>query len=101
MRDQDPESRAPRRSVVCPERRALASAGATQIPDENSALGRTLRRGGGAPADNTHWLSVPMMLNIGRNIPATMVPTIPPRNTIISGSMAAVRLSTASSTSRS
>ena len=48
-----------------------------------------------------YWLSCPMMANIGRNIPATITPTIPPRNTIISGSIAAVMLSTASSTSRS
>lgn len=52
-------------------------------------------------APEPHLLSCPMMLNIGRNIPATMVPTMPPRKTIIRGSMAAVRLSTASSTSRS
>lgn len=52
-------------------------------------------------ADNSYWLSWPMMLNIGRNIPATMVPTMPPRKTIMIGSMAAVMLSTASSTSRS
>lgn len=50
---------------------------------------------------SVHLLSWPMMLNIGRNMPATMVPTMPPRKTIIRGSMAAVRLSTASSTSRS
>lgn len=48
-----------------------------------------------------YWLNWPMMANIGKNIPATIVPTIPPKNTIISGSMAAVKLSTASSTSRS
>lgn len=50
---------------------------------------------------DSYWLSCPMIENIGRNIPATMVPTMAPRKTIISGSMAAVRLSTASSTSRS
>ena len=46
-------------------------------------------------------LSVPMIENIGRNMPATMKPTITPRNTISIGSSAAVRLLTASSTSRS
>lgn len=48
-----------------------------------------------------HEPSCPMIANIGRNIPATMNPTTTPRNTINIGSSAAVKPSTASSTSRS
>lgn len=46
-------------------------------------------------------LNCPMIANIGRNMPATMKPTTTPRNTISIGSSAAVKPSTASSTSRS
>lgn len=54
--------------------------------------------GGGSPYCTER---VPMILKRGRNIPATIMPTMTPRKMIMRGSMAAVRLATASSTSRS
>jgi hypothetical protein len=42
------------------------------------------------PVTVIYFESVPMIENIGKNMPATITPTMPPRNTIMIGSSAAV-----------